>query len=321
MKSRLLNFSFILIYLYWANPVWSKQSVQLPKYNADFQPRVMRYQPIPKSNLTANISFKALVNGKTHSGTAAILGTLNVKRSSNQLMWSLTINSLEIISPEFKATEKKKFESYFPIKLNLWRNNRGKFTRAEIDNHPDSIKQFTPKELNNFAQLSIQQLDNTFQDIFPISSVGSGSILYSQDVSLPLNGTIFKVGSKTIVKGEMTHNGRLSLLSETKYQSNVPDFSIGGNGFTIIDVMTGMPAYSKGGYSASIKFNNETGSLDLSYDILIDLTKLSGTMAITNKNNEKSLKQRLSRIKKLLDAGLITENEAAAKRKSILNDL
>ena len=140
-------------------------------------------------------------------------------------------------------------------------------------------------------------------------------------MSLPLNGTIFKVGSKTIVKGEMTHNGRLSLLSETKYQSNVPDFSIGGNGFTIIDVMTGIPAYSKGGYSVSIKFNNETGSLDLSYDILIDLTKLSGTTAITNKNNKKSLKQRLSTIKKLLDAGLITENEAAAKRKSILNDL
>jgi len=321
MKSRLLNFSFILTYLFWAAPAWSKQNVQLPKYNANFEPRVMRYQPIPKSNLTANISFKALVNGKTHLGTAAILGTLNVKRSSNQLVWSLTINSLDIVSPEFKSTEKKKFESYFPIKLNLWRNNRGKFTRAEIDNHPDSIKQFTPKELNNFAQLSIQQLDNTFQDIFPISSVGPGSILYSQAVSLPLNGTIFKVGSKTIVKGEMTHNGRLSLLSETKYQSNVPDFSIGGNGFTIIDVMTGMPAYSKGGYSASIKFNNETGSLDLSYDILIDLTKLSGTMAITNKNNEKSLKQRLSRIKKLLDAGLITENEAAAKRKSILNDL
>ena len=61
--------------------------------------------------------------------------------------------------------------------------------------------------------------------------------------------------------------------------------------------------------------------MDLSYDILIDLTKLSGTMAITNKNNEKSLKQRLSRIKKLLDAGLITEKKAAAKRKSLLNDL
>ena len=80
MKSRVLNFSFILTVLFWGAPVWSKQSLQLPKYNANFEPRVMRYQPISKSNLTANIYFKALANGKSHSGTATLLGILNVKK-------------------------------------------------------------------------------------------------------------------------------------------------------------------------------------------------------------------------------------------------
>lgn len=307
--------------LIWAAPVWSQQSLSLPEFRTDFQPVTLRYQPVENSNFTANISFKAFVGGKIQSSTATILGILNINKRSNRLVWGVKINDLKVVSSELKTLDKQKIESYLPVKINVWRDDRGKSYRAEIDDQSEAINKPTSEE-RKIIELQIKQhLATTFQEIFPINQVSSGSILYSQDVSLPLGGAILKIGNRTVIKGELHRGGRPSLLSETKYHSDHPSVDIKGSGYSIIDVASGILSYSKGAYSASLKLDAQALSFDLSYDVSVELPKFTGAAVRPNKADDKSLRQRLSTIKRLLDAGLITEKEAATKRKSLLSDL
>ena len=98
---------------------------------------------------------------------------------------------------------------------------------------------------------------------------------------------------------------------------------INWNGFNVIDAQTGIPTHTRTKMEANgnLKGENFILDIDLNYKIFLSSTLKNEKHLASDKPFNSSIEERLITLKKLLDTDLITKDEAAAKRKAILDSM
>ena len=333
VSTRFITFSVlsILTLFIWVSSAQSNEYIILPKFSDISDQITLRYHPIPESKFTASVDFHAGLNGKRYSGSASILGNIRIKKNGGHLVWTFFINDLKIVSKDVSAENIQTITKFLPFIFSQWIDRRGNLQKVVFDKKNSFLRLIDEKQKEKFeTELAKQIADGKshYPPVFPIGAVQQGGILYSIVDTIPTEGMGLNLKLKEVatVKGQMSQLGRRALLVETRMRisEGVLPVKLKGNGYIVIDTQTGIPAYTKARYKIDGHFKGEDISLDLVWDLKISLPTTFQQEELSVSNNlsiKPTVKDRLITLKKLLDTGLITKEEAAAKRKKILDGI
>jgi hypothetical protein len=170
----------------------------------------------------------------------------------------------------------------------------------------------------------INQVKELFGQAFPMypeHGVVHGDRLMEMNINFGNAG----LTSHATVLGKTNYLGRQALVVEYGGSMMLLNQSIPVNGYSLIDTDTGVSVYSDMKVSGNIVHHQDEKVL---YEIVeikeIKLPAASeGSSDYSSQNSpiSEGIEDRLSRLKGLLDQGLISEEDAAEKRKEILGGL
>ena len=146
----------------------------------------------------------------------------------------------------------------------------------------------------------------------------TGDKIIDKDLNMNFMNFDAKVKAHGVVRGLTVHEGRDALVIDFEGTISLDGKSGHLSGYMLIDVLTGFPVLGEDVMHIPLRLKSELKQL------LIKETQTLKLPPMRNKPVQKaggSIEERLAKLKKLLEKGLLTPDEAAAKRKEILNSL
>ena len=260
-------------------------------------PIVMQYRPFPKSTFTLKERF--VTETKIIKETLKS-GTYQGQPIADGILLTMTIN-------EGPGRENMALKAVFKI------SGKGKFNRVE--SVEVSVGDQISSEASDSEIRSLREsLEIAFRQGFPRFSdkgVVVGDTLY--DNTFNLLGV--HISRKSFVRGLTVHNGRDALF--TVYGGSLSTKTSIGlmNGYSLFDLATGVQFLAEGIILMPVPVEGKIATATIFGKNQINLPPIHGTQG------DGSIEERLTKLKELLDKGLVTPEDAAAKRKEILNSL
>jgi hypothetical protein len=331
LTSKHLRFAtfFMLASFIWVQSVESRQDNILPTHRELTDPITLRYHPIPPSKWTISANIKGKINDKSYSGVASFFGDIKIKEKDDHLVWSFSVNDFNTEFFDFDATEIEEIKEFLPFLFRFSADSRGNVIGIKIDQGNKFWKLVNHQQRKQIIHEFDKQIKNSESSVlpvYPIRAVKQADELFSR-VLIPNeeSGLNIKLKEVGFVKGEFFKDGRKSILVETNIGiiENQFPIKINWNGFNVIDAQTGIPTHTRTKMEANGNLKGEKFILDidLNYKIFLSSTLKNEKHLASDKPFNSSIEERLITLKKLLDTDLITKDEAAAKRKAILDSM
>jgi hypothetical protein len=168
----------------------------------------------------------------------------------------------------------------------------------------------------------MKQIGDAWNSVNPtydkVNGYVSGNKINDKDLNMNIMNFDMKVKSHGVVRGLTVHEGRDALVIDSEGTISLDGNSGHLSGYMLIDVLTGFPVLDEGVMHIPLRLKSELKQL------FIKQTQTLKLPPMRNKPVQKaggSIEERLAKLKKLLEKGLLTPDEAAEKRKEILNSL
>ena len=126
------------------------------------------------------------------------------------------------------------------------------------------------------------------------------------------------VSGREIILGRSDVGGRDVLVADYVATLKAGTFEIPMRGYSLVDIDTGIRLYFDATAAGSILIKDKHGQLKMRQITTTNLPPKSKEVPATS---ERTVRKRLEDVKRLLDQKLITPDEAAEKRREILNSL
>ena len=134
----------------------------------------------------------------------------------------------------------------------------------------------------------------------------------------------FKIGltGNESIRGRSHFGGRYVLVTEVTgtVQMEVPEgqIELPMRGYSLVDIDTGIHLFSDATAASSFSIKGKNIIWEIKHTSSVSLPQKLAQLPLSS---APSIQERLKQVKRFLDKGLITTDEAAAKRKEILNSL
>lgn len=277
-------------------------------------PIAVRYRPFPKSPVSMKQITRITGNGETHSGTSISYGAYQGELSNEGVLLTISINQVDTESRGGKKTQKMN------ASVSGWIDTNGdiqdiKFQFPGLDTGNPKNKQ----ALNIFEPL----LKKAFPKL-PNRGVNVGDSLLDLNFELDIGNNKASISGREIILGRSHYGGRDVLVADLtgtlQLQFGTPGklIKFPMRGYSLVDIDTGIHLYSDATLAGSFQIKGK--------EVLWEMKQIT-SVSLPSKSKEfqtnirRSIKERLEKVKRLLNKGLITQKEAAEKRKEILKEL
>jgi hypothetical protein len=292
-------------------------------------PITLRYKPIAKHDTTITESMVISSGSQVMKTNKVVTIVSSAQESGSDLIWELSMTSVDFQIEKDGQTQRKTFgSSSVPyLSILMWMNARGEIDRFDID--PGSSVFNEDKSMSHSKALAkFTGLFKKLMPPYPSAPIRQGDTLYSVDFGSLIGSLVPRakgLGSGTVTsraEGIVTRQGRPHLLAVYQGAIEVGQFKLTMAGQELLDIDTGHRSYSL----STIEGNFVIGRDDVHLSGREERESKLPFSAASQSPAPKSVKRddmerRLEVIKRLLDKGLITEEEATQKRNSILEAL
>jgi hypothetical protein len=254
----------------------------------------------------------------------------SIREDGGDLLWDMTITELNIVVEEGgQKKETKLGDASRPfLRLLLWTDLKGNVRDFDID--PVSV--FFEKAKYDVAAMK-KRLGGVIKKMmprFPDRPVKQGDVLYTMNIGDLFESLLPKV--KGLVGGEfssraagfVTHEGRPHILGVYEGEFRIGKGGITVSGYELLDVGTGHRSYALFSAEGDSVVERDNVHLSIRGERVSNLPSATSAPVArqsTAPARGTETEHSLQIIKRLLDKGLITKDEAAWKRKSILKAL
>jgi len=289
-----------------------------PKYEGEIlpinEPVKIKYRSFPATLFTSKEVNRFKKNGESQTVTKTSYGTYQAKDTNEGLLITIHISKTDVEAGSDKKTQK------INASLSAIINNYGyarkiKFNIPEFDadnpQHKQALKFFSPISKKTFPKL-------------PDKGLIAGDELLDLSLELDLGKEKVNIFLRKIVLGPSFYNGRevlvINVTGNMKFfikalgeQTEMPM-----QGFSLLDVYTGVHLLSDVTADGTFSMKGKNVKFKIRQVNQVRFPKIANK---TIKGAEKTIQMRLESVKRLSNQGLITPEEAAEKRKAILNSL
>jgi len=288
-------------YSAWAQVQWNDRETVQPIN----EPIVIRYRPFGTSVVLKTTRAKITNGTETFDLSMKYRGEMEAQRSGDGIRMSIRILEFE----SSKTSSQQSVPLPFEIFIDL--SPRGKVRDIGIvEGHIDE------------AQVGpIKDLVRQMFPLYPEGGVRSGDTVMDTELAFG-NMVSFRMFATAV--GTTSYRNRPALVSDYNGNINLAGQNILIKGQALVDIATGAWVYSDMGFSGNVSVGGTSGVLSITevgeirLPRTIDGPARKGAPQAREAGNAED---RLTTLKKLLDQGLISEEEAAAKRKEILSGL
>jgi len=291
-------------------------SFPTPRYGGVIEPIttpvIVRYRPFPKIPVTTKQIMKISAKGETQTVTEITYGAYQGKQSNGGVQLTIEIDRIEKISNANKESQKVRG------KLSIFVNANGdtqdiKFQIPGLDTSKPN-DQRTIKIVESLLEKAFPKLPN--------EGVVVGDRLYDTNFEQKFGKIKMGLSSGETILGRSHFEGRNVLVTELTgtVQFELPDgrFEFPMRGYSLVDIDTGIHLFSDVTAAGSFSIKGKDAIMEIKQTVAVSLPPKSAQLPM---NSASSVQERLKQVKRLLDKGLITTDEAAQKRKEILNSL
>ena len=280
-------------------------SIKSPIYSGEVSkisdPIKLQYRPFVSATLNKLTDTEYTVDGKSQSGKAPITGTYSATAFGEGLKVVLsTGQGAKKAVFELKITSSGRFLGFHKINIG------GK----DILNSNDAGNKTIVSTLKSvFVAVTPEFKERSYK---------TGDKLYDYRYNMDMFGMKASLAAKGYVKGFTKRNGRDSIL--VNFKGTTSSGGRGGEikGYSVIDIRTGFVTQSETISTMSLSVDGKVMGLKQHETTNVDMPSVEGN---SNNSGVASVEQRLRKLKELLDLGVITDEEAKAKRAEILDSL
>lgn len=296
-----------------------------------YKPILVRFRPYPKSRIIKR-SKTSFSDGKQKFDVVSKLtGSSEVIKSGASVVQIL---KLEEITVEAQGQRKKE---KIPITLKMKMSPRGDFQDISFQMPGMSAKEKRKSEkvvhlLMKFIGSMMPQLPKEgVSEKYEFYNRDKRTFDFGEDVATNVN---INYSISGIARGRTTHRGREAIVVEYDGTLSMDNIRMKMTGYGLMDTYTGAWVLSDLSMTPNglIQGENISGEMRETAEIHLHpstpiLTYSSlihdndNSLTSKKKGSAKSVEDRLKKLKKLLDGGLITKEEAAEKRADILKDI
>lgn len=189
-----------------------------------------------------------------------------------------------------------------------------------------SITSSKSEELNSDIELGLKELKELFTGVvrpLPQRGVVTGDKVFDWDLSFVLpdtQGERVSISIDAVARGSTRFNDRSSLVVDFSGFAILFGGKLPIHGFGVLDIETGAWTHSNVIWAALMNLENETVEFRIHEIRNVDLKRKPAAMPDRPPSRD-SLENRLERLKRLLDRGLISPQDAEEKRQEILKQL
>lgn len=291
-------------------------SFEIPRYGGVIEPIttpvVIQYRPFPKVPFTTKQIQKISAKGETKTETVISYGTYQGKRWNGGIQLTVYIDRTEKLLDGNKGTQK------VGGTLSIFVNANGDIqdTKIQIPGL-DTNKSNTQQVLRFFESL----LEKAFPKL-PNEGVVVGDSLYNLNFEEKYGKFKWGITAGESIRGRSHFGGRQILVTELtgsiqlEFTERKIEFPV--RGYSLVDIDTGIHLFSDSTTAGSFSHKGKDIIWEMKNIASVSLPPKSERLPL---GTSSSIQERLKRVKRLLDEGLITTDEAAEKRKEILNSL
>ncbi|MEQ8664996.1 MAG: hypothetical protein RIC16_04660 [Rhodospirillales bacterium] len=287
----------------------------LPDHDPDAEPVMLRYRAFPLSPFVVSFDYAVKLGEAPLTGTGKLRGTMSAVERGINIVQTVSLMDVTL------ETEGMDIEQMFPIKallpmiFEVTIEPRGRVTSIHANLSGPLWQAMEPDEREGILQ-SLDDMVAESVDHYPATPVRAGDHVRSMSMPLDLGDETAEADYHAIARGGFTYNNRPGILVQSLLKLKSSTFSLAGGGYTAIDHGSGMPVYGNESYvlEAHTGDAGTSATMDLSYEYSMTIETAA------NDADDSTLEGRLRAIKSLLDQGLISEDEAAEKRRSLLQE-
>ena len=301
---------FILVLISLATVSVAVQAADVPKYRGFIKPItspiVLRYRPFPKSPFTLTQQVSIPTDGSDNSNQTQMSGFIESQLVDGLLMVTV-------------ASEHEAGQSSVQLYLQYSYTQSGQFQgirKMEL-NGKDYLSSAPPQ-----LETLMKQMEDALKSAHPtydkINGYVTGDNIYDYDLNMNIMNFEMTIKTRGVVCGLTIHEGRDALVVDYEGEVSLNRNSGSASGYMLLDVSTGIPILSEEAMSIPLPLKEKTMQF---------LMNETHTLKLPPKRNNPiqrvggSVEERLTKLNKLLEKGLLTPDEAAAKRKEILEGL
>ncbi len=291
-------------------------SFPTPRYGGVIEPIttpvIIQYRPFPKVPFTLNQIMRISTNGKAQSNKKISYGTYQGKRLNEGIQLTFSLDRIENISHGNKETQK------VAGTVSAFVNANGDTQDVKIQipglDTSKSNNQYAIKIFESFLEKAFPKL--------PKEGVVVGDRLYDLNVEQEFGKFKMSLSGGESIRGRSHFGGRHVLVTEltatVQFEFSEGQIELPMWGYSLVDIDTGIHLFSDATSAGSFSIKGKDIILEMKQISSVSLPPKSAQLPM---NSASSIQERLKQVKRLLDEGLITTDEAAAKRKEILNSL
>ena len=319
MRSRLIILVFSIIVGGCSTTAVADNHFTPPKYDGDIlpisEPVIVRYRSFPATPATSKEVNRFTNNGESKTVTKTSYGTQQAKDTNEGLLITINIDKTDVESGSDKKTHK--INSSLSAIINKYGHAR------EIKFNIPGLDADNPQYKQAFKILS-PLLKKAFPKL-PDKGLIAGDELLDLSLELDLGMDVKPhIFYRQIVLGRSFYNGRevlvINLTGNMKFSIKAlgKQIEMPMQGFSLLDVYTGVHLLSDTTADGTFSMEGKNVKFEIRQVNQVQFSKIAKK---TIKGAEKTIQMRLESVKRLLNQGLITSEEAAEKRKEILNSL
>jgi hypothetical protein len=309
----------IVLPLLTVHTTCASEPFELPKYDRLSAPVLIRFKAVPEFKTFKTTTFSGFENGNRIEMSQEMKGTYSILSEGSLFIITNTIDELTAgqigQSSSYQTIGNGSDRPYMEIKL--WVDERGRLSKYKLNKKSiilDTLSNSDEETLERYLDTFVKQLVS----VYSRSAVKSGDILYSNTASMPIGETALHIDLAARVKGSLVRNGRRMVLVnlEGDINTNMNSLDMSYSGYQIIDIETGVSVF----YKVRMNIELDEGSIEVTEETVANVVFPSADMSVPNAPTQ-TIEDKLLIIKRLLDTGLITEEEASEKRRDLLDKM
>jgi len=293
-------------------------------------PIVLRYAPVPEHESTTRETVVMSSGAQEYTSEKTTASIASIRETGGELLWDMTVIQVDTVVKKGGQRKKVKLgDASRPyMRLLLWSDSKGEARDFDIDPASGVFENASTDfmTIKNYLGGFIKKM----MPRLPEQPVRQGDILYTVNFGNLLKAAKHKIkhfeGGELFSRaaGLVMHEGRPHILSVYEGEILFGQGKLPAFGYELLDVKTGHRSYSLMSYEGELVKGQNVIHMSSRVESVSNLPRATAApvarkRAATARDND--AERRLQIIKRLLDKGLISEDEAAQKRKSILQAL
>lgn len=318
-----------------SGPFAAAPPIALPPSRPIETPIVLRLAPTPRYAIASKsiLKFDLGKEGEKIEVTQEFQAHASMSERGDRLFWDMTLSKYSV-----EANAGGKNQSFAladegkPIaRIHAVLDSKGKIDEFRID--PDSFQSLSTKS-TPVGKSDIEKVNAELGRMlkivpgWPSKGVRDGDVLYSIDLRELAGGAgIGSIGGTIVghVAGLTDYEGHPHVIGRLSFVVSVAGVTLPFSGYELIDVATGLRSFSTMRLDGTVEDRGKRARIlydeTMTAKIERQPTPALGRPPAPIPEKGPSLEDRLDAVRRLLERGLITEEEAREKRRKILEAL